>query len=551
MKKFTYLLSLLLLCGCLEQEDHMPAEVEPVVEVDVKLMDSEDVEPTAAAEEILPEFEYLEHTSKLWKQYREARLSGDTPELADFSFVGYCHGEQAIPAPDYKVFDVTRAGARPNDGKPDREAFLLAIEAAEKQGSGIIYFPKGRYLLNEHSDPHNEPIVIKSSRIILRGAGSGDGGTELYFDRHMDPTHPDKLWTCPYIIQFKGDKPSGKHVSVVADAHRESFRIQVSDASNFAPGEWVMLSMNDKSPEGIAAAVAPYQPDPAWKKLNTSGFDINEFHTIVSIEENWITFKEPIHAEVLASKNWTVQPWNPLEEVGVEDIAFVGNWHEEFVHHKNAIHDGGWSIIQLSRCVNSWVRNCRFINVNRVLSVGGSAAVTVEDLSLEGNRGHNAVSLHGSSHCLVRRINDTASHWHAGGVAGTCSGNVFQHCNYPEDTCYESHASQPRWTLFDNMTGGWMYGRWGGAEGSQPNHLHGLVFWNYENIGAGESGEFHFMRPDSKYGRIIMPYVIGFHGNPQVFDERQIKMLESNGARVWPESLYTAQFELRNGVEKR
>lgn len=484
-------------------------------------------------------------TSALWTQYRSARLNGEEPELADFSYVGYHHGEKLISTAEWRVFDVTRTGAVPNDGRSDRKAFLLAIEAAEKHGSGIIYFPPGKYLLNEKNDPHNEPIVIMSSRIVLRGAGCGEGGTELYFDRHMDPTHPDKLWTCPYIIQFIGAKPDGETADVTADARRETFRIELSDASLFKPGEWVVLSMTDVSPEGTAAAVAPYPVDPAWKAIVEKGFRIDEFHYITAVEGNVITFKEPIHADVRRVQGWTVQKWMPMEEVGVEDLAFTGNWQEEFVHHKNAIHDGGWSILQLSRCVNSWVRNCRFSNVNRVLSVRLSAAVTVEDLLLEGKRGHNAVSLHGTSHCLVRRITDTASHWHAGGVAGTCSGNVFQHCSYPADTCYESHASQPRWTLFDNITGGWMYGRWGGAAHNQPNHLHGLVFWNYENIGAGEPGKFHFMRPDSKYGRIIMPYVIGFHGNRQEWVEEETAMLEFNGSVVYPESLYEAQVELR------
>ena len=95
-----------------------------------------------------------------------------------------------------------------------------------------------------------------------------------------------------------------------------------------------------------------------------------------------------------------------------------------------------------------------------------------------------------------------------------------------------------------------MYGRWGGAQHNQPNHLRGLVFWNYNNTGAGEPGEFHFMRPDSVYGRNIMPYVIGFHGNPQAWVEKEIEVLESNGTPVQPESLYEAQFELRMGGRK-
>ena len=203
--------------------------------------------------------------SPLWQQYREARLTEEEPELADFSYVGYHHGEEPIPAADWKIFDVTKTGARPDDGKSDRKALLLAIEAAEKHGSGIIYFPPGRYRLNEKKDPHNEPILIQSSRIVLRGAGSAEGGTELYFDRHMDPTHPDKLWTCPYIIQFKGEGTTGKPVAVIADARRETFSVEVSDASGIRPGDWIVLHLQDNSPETVAAAVAPYTPQPAWK----------------------------------------------------------------------------------------------------------------------------------------------------------------------------------------------------------------------------------------------------------------------------------------------
>jgi hypothetical protein len=321
--------------------------------------------------------------------------------------------------------------------------------------------------------------------------------------------------------------------------------VEVADASSFKPGDWVVLSVADNSPESVAAAVAPYPVDPAWKSLIEEGVQIDEIHHITAVAGNRITFKEPIHATVEAGKGWQVVKTQPLEEVGVENIRFVGNWHEEFVHHKSPIHDGGWSMLSLSRCVNSWLRDCRFTDFNRPVFVAGSSSVTVLDVQLDGNPGHSAVSLHNTSHSLVKNVKDTAGHWHASGVAGTSSGNVFLRCEYRADTCYESHASQPRWTLFDNITGGWMYGRWGGAQKNQPNHMRGLVIWNYNNIGKGEPGEFHFMRPDSKFGRIIMPYVIGFHGNPQAWAEKEIEVVEWNGAPVSPTSLYEAQLELR------
>ncbi len=481
----------------------------------------------------------------LWEQYREARRSGVEPVLADFSYAGYQWGEQAIPAVDWKVFDVVKFGAVPNDAKSDRKAILKAIDAAERNGSGVVYFPKGRYLINQEDDPHNEPIVIKGGRIVLRGAGCGMGGTELFMERHMDPSEPNKLWTCPFMFQFKGGKPTGDPVDVAGDARRETRAIDLADASAFKPGDWIVLHLQNNDPAVVAASVAPYPADPAWKSLVETGVQIDEFHFIESIDGNRINLKEPIHADVKASEGWTVQKCNPLQQVGVEGIAFIGSWKEKFVHHKNAIHDGGWSMLELSRCANSWVRKCRFTDVNRVVAVVGSAAITLEDLLIDGNFGHNAVTLNGSSHCKVQRVDDRAGQWHAGGVAGTSSGNVFLRCAYTEDTCYESHASQPRWTLFDNISGGWMYGRWGGSDFNQPNHMHGLVFWNYNNTGTGEPGEFHFMRPDSVYGRTIMPYVIGFHGNPQAWDTNQVAVLESNGAPVQPESLYEAQFQLR------
>lgn len=491
-------------------------------------------------------------TSVLWEDFVEAKQEGRIPVLADFSYSGYHAGDKEIPHPDWPVFCITEFGGIPDDGKSDRDAFLAAIEAAEKSGSGIIRFPPGRFRINEEMDPHNEPIVIRSSRIILRGAGSHAGGTEIFIARHMDPADPRKLWTCPYVIQFEGKDRDGPAIRVAGPVRRSSFSVEVSDGAAFAEGDWVELRYLDNSPQAIDEALQGYQPDPRWTGILEQGVEVNEYHLVVRVEKNRLTFREPIHATVSAADGWTVRKISALEEVGVEGISFTGNWKEAFVHHKNAIHDGGWSVLRIVSCVNGWVRDCRFTDVNRCIALVNSAAITLEDIQMEGNPGHNAISLIQASHCLVQRITDHARHWHASGVAKPSSGNVFLRSEYNPDTCFESHASQPRWTLFDNISGGWKYGRWGGALHLQPNHLEGLVFWNYRNTGAGEEGRFHFMRPesDSEYGRIVRPFVIGFHGTPQEWVESEIRFLESNGQPVHPESLYEAQLEYRRSQEK-
>jgi hypothetical protein len=49
-----------------------------------------------------------------------------------------------------------------------------------------------------------------------------------------------------------------------------------------------------------------------------------------------------------------------------------------------------------------------------------------------------------------------------------------------------SATSQPRNTLLDNVTGGLMTGRAGGALQNLPNHLKNMVIWNYEQTNTGK-----------------------------------------------------------------
>ncbi len=487
------------------------------------------------------------NTSSLWKQYREARLAGSEPTLPDFSRAGYHQGDDPLPSPSWKVFDVTAMGAVPDDGESDRAAILAAIAAAEKHGSGIVSFPVGRFRIHEPTDTGNEPLRIRGSRIVLRGSGSGPDGTELFVNAHLEPTDPKKIWSSPYAVEFQGHGRTKVETPVVGDARRETRTVTVEDTALFEPGDWVLLHVLDDSTEAVAAAVAPYEPDPAWKTLVESGVRVDELHQIEAIDGPRLTFAEPMHVDVDASRDWTVVGYDPLQEVGVEQLAFVGNWRDRFRHHRSFLDDGGWSGLSFSKCVNGWIRDCRFTDWSRAVSIKASAAVTASDLVLDGNEGHNAITVNDSSHVLVRDVADTAGHHHASGVAGKSSGNVFLRCEYRADTCFEAHASQPRCTLLDSVSGGWDHARWGGAIANQPNHLRHLVLWNYEHTGKHRRGAFHFMQPRSEYGRIIMPIVVGFHGTPQEFDESQVEVLESNGAAVQPASLYEAQFELRTG----
>ena len=143
-------------------------------------------------------------------------------------------------------------------------------------------------------------------------------------------------------------------------------------------------------------------------------------------------------------------------------------------------------------------------------------------------------------------LNDESSQWHAPGVAGASIGSVFWRVKYNEDTSFETHASQPRATLFDCVEGGFFIGRGGGARHNLPNHLEHLVLWNYKELGEPEK-DFEFWSSKTWFWKIIPPYIVGFHGAGSTFKEDQIKVLESLGTPVKTESLYEAQLELRLG----
>lgn len=484
-------------------------------------------------------------TCRIWNEFVDAHKNGKESLLLDFSFAGYRHGETGIPDAKHKVFNVCDFGVVPDDGKSDREAFEKAIAAAETNGAGIIYFPKGRFDLRPQDAPNRE-IKIQGSNIVIRGEGSGKGGTELFMEYPNPALHPDKLYSSPCLISFDGKQTDRKITDVVADARRGSFQITVASAREIKKGDWIRLFVRNNDEKVIAEELKPYKVEPKWKQILTEGVMIDDYHLVVKVEGNVITLKEPLMHAVDKDWKWSVRSYPAIEEVGVEDVAFVGNWKEKFKHHKNWLHDGGWKPLKINHAVNSWVRRCRFTDISEGLSVVACANVSVVDCVITGNTGHSAIRAQGSSRVFLGKIEDRPAQWHSIGFSKPSMGTVLWRVKTNANSCFESHASQPRASLLDACEGGLMRGRAGGAVGSNPNHLNDLVFWNYKETDEG-SKDFDFWATDSNFWKFLPPIIVGFHGAGTTFLKSQVKYEESNGKPVDPESLYEAQLELRLG----
>ena len=335
--------------------------------------------------------------ARTYQQFVKAKENGTEPILPDFSYAGYHYFAKPVPDVAHPVFDVTDYGAIPNDDISDQPAIVRAIAAAGENGRGVVFFPPGEFLVNTDADKndegYNEPIYIYSSNIVLRGSGSRKGGTIIRMVNYMSPL-PDRPGYVSSMFNFQPVSFARSTLARITEsAERETFWITVNNSSKLSVGQWIWVSVNTKEEEAINEFIAPLLSASGLSELFEVGLDIREEHSIAEIQGNRVRLNEPLHAHVNHAYNWGVQSLPHIAEVGVEDISFHGSFFESFVHHLNFIHNGGWKLLAFNRCVNSWVRRVSFMHVNGALGFTVSAASSVYQVTIAGNKGHYAFNI--------------------------------------------------------------------------------------------------------------------------------------------------------------
>lgn len=536
-------------------------------------------------------------SAQAWKKFL---MKSEDNVLLDFSYAGYKHGE--VEAPDgfalgYETINVKEY----MDAHPDltaREAFLnllkekklVRIDDESKSYSNanarvVFYFPAGEYVLHNEEDNtltqgvENPAYDGKgnntSSSIIIYGGnfvikGDGPDKTFIKMDTPNLPTDTKVMYSSPVMINIKHNAWLGAEYEVTGNAGKGTFKIKVAGASNFKVGEWVCLYLQDNSPELVKQELLPYAWESTMTNISTKGVQVEDYHQIVNISGDEITFKEPIMHEVDAQWNWKLRKYSCYENVGVEDLTFVGHAVDDFKHHRSWIDDGAYKPIAFMRVVNSWMRRVNFESVSEAASIISSANFSAYKINITGNRGHAAIRSQGSSRVFIGAVRDctdglladeyptpqtNTGQYHACGVSKPSMGAVIWRVTWGDDACFESHATQPRATLIDNCTGGFVQSRQGGDDDQVPNHLNDLTIWNMCSTntklnGNGTlpaNGEFDWWRTGWRYWKILPPIIVGFHGDPVKFVQEQVKLDESNGVSVEPQSLYEAQLKRRLG----
>ena len=490
--------------------------------------------------------------------------------LLDFSYAGYKHGEVAPPdvwSLGYTVYNVKDYGAIPNDNKSDREALtkiLAKIGSKVDNAKAIIYFPKGEYILHTAADDvdgQSQTIQLLMGGVILKGDGRDQ--TIIKMDAPNQPKDPNVMYSSPVMLEIKHNSGLSQITEVTGSADKGTFTVEVASTTGIKVGDWVCLQLVDNSPELIKTELSPYQPTSNMTNLHNDGVQVYDYHLVAAINGQTITFKEPIMHAVDSQWKWTIQKYPHYENVGVEDMTFEGKAKVDFAHHGSWEDDGAYKPINLVRLTNSWMRRVGFRSVSEASSIVNSSNVSVYDVIIDGNRGHAAIRSQASSRVFIGKVTDKsngflidnrnvyeqgAGQYHACGVSKQSIGAVLWNVDWGTDACFESHATQPRATLIDRCTGGFMRFRQGGDYNQMPNHLADLTLWNFNAKNNVTDSPFIWWDSNSLWWKFLPPIVVGYHGGSINFNESQMKLNEEQGKAVTPYSLYEAQLRKRLGA---
>ena len=510
--------------------------------------------------------------------------------LLDFSYAGYHHGTE-LPVDErdvnvlakklgYKVYNVCDYGAIPDDGKSDRKALediINKIGRGKPNAKAIIYFPEGEYILHSKDDNTTNAETGKESsntlnlvmgHVIIKGAGRDK--TFLTMEDPMLPTDPKVMYSSPKMISIRhnGGKDNLQLAKVTGSAKKGDMSIEVDDASQLKVGDWVKLILLNNDKKVIEEELKPYKVQNSMTTLINKGVHVVDRHQIMAIDGKRVTFEEPIMHAVNPAYGWDIKTYAHYEEVGVEDLTFKGKAKKKFHHHAGWQDDGAYKPLDFMRQVNSWVRRVDFVSISECMTFSECANCLFLDSEISGNRGHSSIRMQYSARGFIGKVWDHSNgylnddknfteykenlgQYHACGISKQSIGNVIWQCHWGDDSCFESHATQPRASLFDQCCGGFMQFRMGGDINQLPNHLDDLTMWNFNclAINPNDPVPFNWWVKNTWNGwyKTLPPTLVGFHGKNVNFKEDEMKLNENQGKEVLPGSLYEAQLSRRLG----
>ena len=393
-----------------------------------------------AADPVVPARAAL--TSTLWGTSGEA--FNPRGRLMDWSYAGYHAGDD--PLPDVPaVVDVADFGAVGDGTTDDGAAFESAVDAVSAAGGGAVTVGAGTFVLRRR--------LSLSTGVVLRGAGRD--ATTLHFPEALEDLYPgERNWSFSGgFIQANASSTLPELTDVVAPAARGDTEVTVADASEIAPGDWVLIRQVDMD----GTLMRRLHADLADGGTDNIGDIGMRFPTrVLEVAGNTLTLERALPVDVEARWSPTVFAVEPrISEVGVEHLT-MSFPHTVYPGHFN---ERGYNAIHFSHVWHGWVREVTVLNCDYGISFTNTFFSTATGVVLETtasrgtDNGHHGINNgHGGDNLFVdfdlrtSFVHDLTNEWYAHGVVFTRGRAV--------DLSLDHHRAAPYSTLWTELHAG-------------------------------------------------------------------------------------------------
>lgn len=459
--------------------------------------------------------------------YRDIDARGN--RIMDFSHAGYRGGGVALPRTPVV------ATLEPSGGD-DSAAIQAALDSVAKQtlsADGL----RGAVLLAAGTFKVSAPLTISASGVVLRGSGSGTGGTAI------------TLGTTPHLFLNVAGTGTWKTSGKVAVSDRYvasgSRSLSVSDASGFKVGDAVLVDRPVTQAwlhfMGMDTLVRDGEPQ-TWLAVGTL---LHADRHIAAISDKQLTFDVPLSdsydAKYLSPLGASVSHYTfagRIAQVGIEGLRLVAP------PTAVSIAEPQFQALQMDAVEDGWASDLALENtVNSVYLGATSRRITVQDLTLtrslvaDGSAGYPLEITIAGTQILVQRADMQGANIYTYATAARVTGpNVY--LNATGSGVHNRVEPHQRW-----------------ATGLLADHVSGeqINFYNRNNAGSGhgwtigwgvvwnsEATSLNIEQPPGAQNLCIG--CVGKQASSTVPG-----LYESTGKPVGPKSLYLAQLCVRLG----
>ena len=444
--------------------------------------------------------------------------------IPDFSYAGFRFSESQPDTTGWSRIDVADRGILADDGIDDTKSLRRLLETLNQDTTPVVLqFGPGRYEISDI-------IHINRGHIVLRGAGTGKGGTEFFIPRPLLYVEPPEEVTelSEYLVELnkiqkekdrnielpfsrwswtggffwtgvRGERvkaylerydSKSKPLAMVQPADKDAFSFRVRDPGNLQTGQIVQINWFNPEGEGGSFLRQIYGESDVtigshhWQfpRLPLS----RQQARITGISGDLVTIASPLLHDVKTNWNVELMAWPHHSEVGLEQFRITFPHHPRVAHHL----EPGFNAIYLTRVYDSWVRDVVIENADSGILTESVSNVTIERVTTRGtSMAHYSVQLGGVHNVLVKDLRVENPVEHPLSFNTFANKSVYLNAYVREIPILDQHSGANHQNLFDHTVVDvelpaapddtrYPLFKGGGAGYWKPSHGNYSTFWN-------------------------------------------------------------------------